>query len=207
MTARRTSFRLQVISPSEAERASVLTAGDGFKGPFLKGTGSIDLLCGKCFHALAEGMVSGSISNIVLQCPLCESHNAIISIPALEALVGQINALPASEEMLARLKETFVEAREKRHSQTKVIEQVEELAPQLTAFRTLLVPQNSGEFYGLLACVIAFLTWLQSRKQGKQHPSVVINNYFASQDPFMGIRVNDPCPCGSGKKYKKCHGK
>ena len=24
-----------------------------------------------------------------------------------------------------------------------------------------------------------------------------------------GIRVgrNDPCPCGSGKKYKQCHGK
>ena len=20
------------------------------------------------------------------------------------------------------------------------------------------------------------------------------------------IRPNDPCPCGSGKKYKKCHG-
>jgi hypothetical protein len=21
------------------------------------------------------------------------------------------------------------------------------------------------------------------------------------------IRVNEPCPCGSGKKYKKCHGR
>ena len=26
---------------------------------------------------------------------------------------------------------------------------------------------------------------------------------------FEGMRVgrNDPCPCGSGKKYKQCHGK
>ena len=25
----------------------------------------------------------------------------------------------------------------------------------------------------------------------------------------QGLRVgrNDPCPCGSGKKYKQCHGK
>ena len=25
----------------------------------------------------------------------------------------------------------------------------------------------------------------------------------------MGVKVgrNDPCPCGSGKKYKACHGK
>jgi preprotein translocase subunit SecA len=27
-------------------------------------------------------------------------------------------------------------------------------------------------------------------------------------DPkFDGIGRNDPCPCGSGKKFKKCHGK
>jgi len=25
-------------------------------------------------------------------------------------------------------------------------------------------------------------------------------------DPFASVGRNDPCPCGSGKKYKKCHG-
>ena len=25
-------------------------------------------------------------------------------------------------------------------------------------------------------------------------------------DPFADAGRNDPCPCGSGKKYKKCHG-
>ena len=24
---------------------------------------------------------------------------------------------------------------------------------------------------------------------------------------FAGVGRNDPCPCGSGKKYKQCHGK
>ncbi|MGA7865427.1 MAG: SEC-C metal-binding domain-containing protein [Stellaceae bacterium] len=24
------------------------------------------------------------------------------------------------------------------------------------------------------------------------------------EHPFKGIRRNDPCPCGSGKKFKKC---
>jgi preprotein translocase subunit SecA len=28
---------------------------------------------------------------------------------------------------------------------------------------------------------------------------------FASDVPKVGR--NDPCPCGSGKKYKLCHGK
>jgi len=25
-------------------------------------------------------------------------------------------------------------------------------------------------------------------------------------NPYAGIGRNDPCPCGSGKKFKKCHG-
>jgi preprotein translocase subunit SecA len=25
-------------------------------------------------------------------------------------------------------------------------------------------------------------------------------------DPWTDVGRNDPCPCGSGKKYKKCHG-
>ena len=24
------------------------------------------------------------------------------------------------------------------------------------------------------------------------------------EDPFANVGRNDPCPCGSGKKYKKC---
>ncbi|MDP2883541.1 MAG: SEC-C metal-binding domain-containing protein [Ignavibacteria bacterium] len=27
-----------------------------------------------------------------------------------------------------------------------------------------------------------------------------------SKPKQIRIRRNDPCPCGSGKKYKKCHG-
>jgi len=25
-------------------------------------------------------------------------------------------------------------------------------------------------------------------------------------NPYVGVGRNDPCPCGSGKKFKKCHG-
>ncbi len=24
------------------------------------------------------------------------------------------------------------------------------------------------------------------------------------ENPFKGVGRNDPCPCGSGKKFKKC---
>jgi uncharacterized protein YecA (UPF0149 family) len=33
----------------------------------------------------------------------------------------------------------------------------------------------------------------------QQRPQTVVRN-----TPKVG--PNDPCPCGSGKKYKKCHG-
>jgi preprotein translocase subunit SecA len=28
----------------------------------------------------------------------------------------------------------------------------------------------------------------------------------ATRNPSRKVGRNDPCPCGSGKKYKKCHG-
>jgi preprotein translocase subunit SecA len=27
-----------------------------------------------------------------------------------------------------------------------------------------------------------------------------------SNDPYSDVPRNAPCPCGSGKKYKRCHG-
>ena len=37
----------------------------------------------------------------------------------------------------------------------------------------------------------------QQQQAGKRKPVVVEDK----------VGRNDPCPCGSGKKYKKCHGK
>lgn len=40
-------------------------------------------------------------------------------------------------------------------------------------------------------------------------PSNVSRSQFYSQKPIVNdnkVGRNDPCPCGSGKKYKKCHG-
>ncbi|MFC6931677.1 SEC-C metal-binding domain-containing protein [Actinomadura yumaensis] len=27
-----------------------------------------------------------------------------------------------------------------------------------------------------------------------------------TEDEYAGVSRNDPCPCGSGKKFKRCHG-
>jgi uncharacterized protein YecA (UPF0149 family) len=31
--------------------------------------------------------------------------------------------------------------------------------------------------------------------------------YRLSDDEIRSVGRNDPCPCGSGKKFKRCHGR
>ena len=33
-----------------------------------------------------------------------------------------------------------------------------------------------------------------------------VSNREPAANPYRGVGRNDPCPCGSGKKFKKCHG-
>jgi len=45
------------------------------------------------------------------------------------------------------------------------------------------------------------------RGQGKTATQAALNPKPLTPTPRKKIGRNDPCPCGSGKKYKKCHGK
>ena len=38
-------------------------------------------------------------------------------------------------------------------------------------------------------------------------PTTEIDPNTIASNPFAGVGRNDPCPCGSGKKFKQCHGK
>jgi uncharacterized protein len=45
----------------------------------------------------------------------------------------------------------------------------------------------------------------------RSRPAAEIMNWYARQDAnqveaFRRRSANDPCPCGSGRKYKRCHG-
>ncbi|MDR1088021.1 MAG: preprotein translocase subunit SecA [Coriobacteriales bacterium] len=41
---------------------------------------------------------------------------------------------------------------------------------------------------------------------GQRAPQKAATAVKDKNDPFANVGRNDPCPCGSGKKYKKCHG-
>ena len=42
------------------------------------------------------------------------------------------------------------------------------------------------------------------KKEAPAKPQTYVKD---KNDPFANVGRNDPCPCGSGLKYKKCHGR
>ena len=83
-------------------------------------------------------------------------------------------------------------------------------------FQELLV-QIKGSIVDIVFKAQAVRT---DRLQGvEQHQSALEPHRIASdskatptsspiqKNPYKGVGRNDPCPCGSGKKFKKCHGK
>jgi preprotein translocase subunit SecA len=47
----------------------------------------------------------------------------------------------------------------------------------------------------------------QNRKMDAVHNGQVINSDTGEQNIFANVARNDLCPCGSGKKFKHCHGR
>jgi preprotein translocase subunit SecA len=46
----------------------------------------------------------------------------------------------------------------------------------------------------------------QGTSTGPLPPSAAPGVGVGVPNPYAGVGRNDPCPCGSGKKFKKCHG-
>ena len=80
------------------------------------------------------------------------------------------------------------------------IEFVEETEPEPTFLRnaSYSAPQESSAFEGV------------TPPQQVTSPDAPVAKAATvkkdEQDPYANVGRNDPCPCGSGKKFKKCHG-
>jgi len=56
---------------------------------------------------------------------------------------------------------------------------------------------------------ISNVTYTAPTETGEVQTTIDESTVAATSNSFAGQRVgrNDPCPCGSGKKFKLCHGK
>jgi len=208
MNIKKAHIVLPVIPNLNTEKASVLIAGKGIRGGAYQTGDGIDLHCGKCITILAEGMEPGQIKNIILGCPKCGAFNAVVDIPVIEKFATQLISSELPKNSIPKFKEILSKGLESNDPAKYVTEKLKNSLPELEWFNTYLVPANAGETYAMLACIFAFVTWWQTRpKHNKESSSTVINNYFSDKDAYKDIEVNSKCPCGSGKKFKKCHGK
>lgn len=195
-----------IPEPKKGEK-SVLIPGEGFQGPYFKGDGSIDLHCGSCSTPLAVGMYTGSIKEIVLKCPNCGAFNAIVDIPKIERFFSQILGAEVPKNGLPKLKKIVSTGLDRESPYEYVAEQIESSLPELGWVKDYLVPTNAGETYAMLAFIAVIVTFLLNRRKTKDESNrTIINNFYSFNNPYRNVGKNAQCPCGSGKKFKHCHG-
>ena len=110
----------------------------------------------------------------------------------------------------------------------EIVNKIKKEAPELSKLTDIL-PKTRVELYTFLMVIIMFIGQLislskrgLSRNELKQNFDLVVKQYYLNKEempvtPKVTIKEqdstnfkvgrNDPCPCGSGKKYKKCCGK
>lgn len=76
--------KLNIIEmPKQLSRAVVHGTGNKVP-PLFEGEGSLDCLCGQCQAVLAKCAWDPSISNIVVECPICRAYNEFPPLPDSE---------------------------------------------------------------------------------------------------------------------------
>lgn len=195
---------------------------------------NVPVICDNCglFFA-ARNLIDAPGSTVTFQnsgygpCPRCGAMGRIPD--GTYAFIGDITHLLRAPQRTQRelqiLTGIFENAQKRQANKDDIKRKVEQEVPQLAAIADLL-PRNRAELYAFIALVIATLQLLLSTPGNLQSinidSDVVINIATSQQARPSEIQVgqpaenstrkvvkvgrNEPCPCGSGKKYKKCHG-
>lgn len=69
------TIRMTVI-PEPKPNTRIVMVLD-FKGPMMKGTGSLNYVCGVCGDVMLEGIAPKQVQNIVIKCFGCGVYNSV----------------------------------------------------------------------------------------------------------------------------------
>ena len=87
-----------------------------------------------------------------------------------------------------------------------LVGQTEDAEPVEAVDQELLTPQSRILGKGLGGQRPQKLTYSAPDEQGTQTQSVA-DSAEDAKSPYAGVGRNQLCPCGSGKKFKACHGR
>ena len=184
-------------------------------------------ICDTCGTMFPSGLVFENSTSITLSgnaagpCPSCGGMGHILdgtfnfTNDTIELLQGPERTVSELE----RLAQILSEARKRNASAEELRETIQQETPNLSGLSSLL-PRTRTDLYAFLAVVIAaiqlILTTAHTQGINIQNVDVDINQVIGvtveqqTQQPQLEqvpkVGRNERCPCGSGKKYKKCHG-
>jgi len=79
-------------------------------------------------------------------------------------------------------------------------------APSYLQNADYTAPDEESMFAGVAESATADLGGISSSALNRAAGYKTKTQHTTADDPYAGVGRNDPCPCGSGKKFKKCHG-
>jgi hypothetical protein len=204
LTTGRYRLVLPTIPPPTGP-AAVLASGQVIRGE----CGDTDLVCGNCGHVIAERLEAGQFKNLVLECPYCVHYNLVVDIPQLRDFVAHLQTIGMPVDKVPTFQQILSDAIEHETPAQQIAEQVQQEVPEFSWFKEYLIPHNPGELYAFLSLIVMLLVWWQQTrpKNRTEPPQVVINNFFGERRSRKQTGRNARCPCGSGKKFKRCHGR
>lgn len=150
--------------------------------PFFQSNGPIDVICGECGWTAMEEMNPKQVQTLLFECPRCDSWNAVLSIPALESFIHELQSSSPSAEDVDQFRVLLAEAQERPHPSEELAIRIENELPEFSWVNDLIVPSDAGEFWTMVCALFAFLQWYQGRGDSEQGALDVLRNYLADAD-------------------------
>lgn len=177
--------------------------------------------CGLIFKGPITGVdIVVDIKNTIVQCPNCGHdgyiHDGVYSI--INNTIEIIRASQPTKKKINTYKKTFEELRDGNASLEDIEKEINKSAPELNGIVSFL-PKTRKELYAFITLILFIIATFHNCVDDKEiNATTIINNYnninvkqeshdkseIKISKPKIGR--NDPCPCNSGKKFKKCHG-
>lgn len=134
----------------------------------------------------------------------------------IEFLSGPKRSINELKQLAALLQR----AKTRNVSSDSLAREIDESIPELASIKDWL-PRTRTELYAFIALLLSALTLMISQIQSGEPSNVevntVINNVYQQapetqaspssekrKKQTVKVGRNEPCPCGSGKKFKKC---
>jgi rubredoxin len=162
-------------------------------------------------------------SPVSTPCPMCGRRRGRVLAGEYEFVKDTMRFLRGPErtvQELERLAAFLRDAHESNATADEIQERADKEAPEVSSLIKRLLANKPARmelamWFAIVATLIATLIEAGiSAMTDSPEPSQVIyetNNYNVTvqtppADAVGKVGRNDPCPCGSGKKFKKCHG-